>query len=326
MYTSLSASGLMVSRIVLGTATFGVAPDTQSALGLIEAALAAGVTTVDTANSYGDQARFDRPGVPPWTLRPSAEALIGEALQGRRDMAVISTKVGEPIGDGTNDSGLGRTHILRSVERSLQRLRTDYLDMLVAHHPDPSTSPSEWLRTMDDLIQQGVIRHYGISNFEEWQLRDVLAECLRHGYTRPVCMHVKYSLARRRAEAEVLPASRHAEIDVIAYAPLAGGLLTDRSSQSELAGDTRWGGAAYTEADLDLSRRLQARAREWGVRASDLAIAWVLAQPGVACTVIGPETVQQLEHAVAAQALALPPDRLALVGSLSSTAQADWNE
>ncbi len=138
-YARLGRSGMSVSRIALGTATFGVAPQEEEAIKLVHAALDLGVTYFDCANTYGDQARFNRPGAPPHDQRRSAEEILGTALAGKRHKVIISSKVMEPVGDGPNDRGLSRRHIIQQVERSLARLKTDYIDLYYMHHPDPTT-------------------------------------------------------------------------------------------------------------------------------------------------------------------------------------------
>src|SRR5882757_2787055 len=173
-WTVLSGSGVRASRLALGTAAFGVAPTKAAAQDLVGAALDGGINFIDTANSYGNQPRFDRAGSPAAGERESAEEIVGAALGARRSDIILTSKVSEPVGTGPNDSGLSRTHITRMVERSLSRLRTDYLDIYYAHHPDPTTDIAEVLFTFDDLIRQGKIRYYALSTFGGWQLAEAV--------------------------------------------------------------------------------------------------------------------------------------------------------
>ena len=167
------SADITLSRLTLGTATFGVAPGADDVRSLIDAALDAGVTVIDTASSYGDQPRFDRPGAPAAPDRVSAEELIGRTLGPRRDRVVVCTKVGERIFDGPDGHGLGRTHVRAALARSLRRLRTDHVDILHAHHPDPSVPVDDLLATFSELIAEGTILHYGISTYSAAQATSV---------------------------------------------------------------------------------------------------------------------------------------------------------
>jgi 1-deoxyxylulose-5-phosphate synthase len=169
-YALLGPTGVKVSRICLGTATFGVAPSAQDADRLVGAALDLGINFVDTADVYGNMPVFDRPGAPPATDREPAEFILGRAITGRRDDLMIATKSHGAIGPGVNDRGLSRLHIIRQVETSLNRLRTDYIDLYYAHNPDPDTPLEQTLAVYDDLIRQGKIRYVALSNHPAWQV------------------------------------------------------------------------------------------------------------------------------------------------------------
>ncbi|MTD55674.1 aldo/keto reductase [Amycolatopsis pithecellobii] len=299
-YTVLDRSGLRVSRLGLGTATFGLAPDATVARRMVDAALDAGINYIDTANSYGNQARFDRAGLPAAGQRESAEEIVGAALGKRRDEIVLASKVGEPIGAGPNDRGLSRTHITRMLERSLRRLRTDFLDVYYAHHPDPDTDTAELLSTFDDLIRQGKIRHYALSTYDGWQLTEALLVAANNGIRRPVCHQTRYSLAKRWVEQEVLPAARHFDVPTAVFSPLAGGLFAAGTAGRPYAGDARWGGAAFSEQERDLAGKVAELAHGWGIPSSSAALAWLLAKPGIATAIVGPETVEELAQLVPA--------------------------
>lgn len=319
-YRTLSGSALQVSALSLGTATFGVAPDPREAVRLVEIALDHGINVVDTANSYGNQARFDRVGLPPAAERESAEEIVGHALRGRRENVVLCTKVSEVVGDGPDDRGLGRRHVMRAVERSLMRLQTDYIDVYYAHHPDPGTPVEEWLTTFGDLIEQGKIRSYAISNFGGWQIAEAVLTADRLGVPRPLCHQSRYSLAHRSIESEVLPATRHCSLDTTVFGPLAGGLLTGFAEARRYSGNARWGGPGFTASERDLAQRFTALARSWDCSPTHLALAWVLAQPGIVSAIVGPESVGELDELVGAVELALTPERCADVTALTNVA------
>lgn len=312
-----------MSTLALGTAVFGVAPREEDAAELVRVAVDAGINFIDTANSYGNQARFDRDGIPDWTKRRSAEEIVGEAIEDYRDEIILASKVSEPIGNGPNDGGfltgggLSRTHIMRNIERSLDRLRTDHIDIYYAHHPDPLTDIEETLRTFGDLVQQGMITYYALSTYDGWQLTEAMATADRLGLPKPICHQTRYSLAKRWVETEVLPATNRAKLGTVAYGPLAGGLLTEGGSEREHAGDARWGGSRFTQAEIDLSRRLTKLAAEWKVPPAHIALAWVLAQPGISSAIVGPETVSELADLIPAMQLTLTPNQLEILDDIS---------
>lgn len=303
----LGGTGVRVSPISLGTGTFGAGPLADDAVDLVHRALDLGVNFLDCANSYGNQSRFDRVGAPPAAERESAEEILGRALVGRRDEAVVTSKVMEPVGPGINDRGLSRRHIHQQVEESLRRLRTDYIDVYFAHHPDPDTALPETLRAFDDLVRAGKIRYWALSNYPAWQMVQVLWLCDRMGLNPPVCQQVPYNLVNRKIEAELVPACAEFDIPVAAYSPLASGLLAGRESRNRpVAGTRRFGGDGTWPAEqVAVADRAEALAETWGVAPSQVALAWLLLQPTVASVVIGSERPASLEAAVAAASLEL---------------------
>ena len=205
-YSILGSTGISVSRIALGTATFGVAPTAEHTDRLVGEALDLGINFVDTADVYGNMPVFDRPGAPAAADREPAEQLIGRALRGRRDEVVIATKSNGIVGHGVNDRGLSRRHIIRQVETSLRRLETDYIDLYYAHDPDPHTPLEQTLAAYDDLIRQGKIRYVGLSNHPAWQVTRALWIADDRRLNAPVAVQVKYNLIDRAAERELAPA------------------------------------------------------------------------------------------------------------------------
>jgi 1-deoxyxylulose-5-phosphate synthase len=309
-YEVIGGSGLLVSRLSLGTAVFGVAPAASEATDLVSRALELGINVIDTANTYGNQARFDREGLPPAAQRASAEELVGAAIAGRRDELVVCTKVRVPISAAPNDSGLSRSHVLRMIDRSLRRLGTDYVDIYYAHHPDPTTDISEVLATFEDLIRAGKIRYYGLSNYSGWQLAEASLLADKLGIRRPVVHQAEYSLAKRRIETEIRPASRHFGIGTTAFSPLAGGLLTGAVT-GRPTGSARWGGPGFGEHEVALADRFARLAREWGHEPRQVALAWVLSRPGLTSAIIGPESIPELDALAPAADLDLDAGQLA---------------
>lgn len=324
-WSVLSGSGVRVSRLALGTATFGVAPAKAEARRLIDAALDSGVNFIDTANSYGNQSRFDRAGAPDAARRESAEEIVGAALGARRGEVILSSKVSEPVGSGPNDYGLGRPHVIRMLERSLTRLRTDYLDVYYAHHPDPDTDIAEVLFTFDDLIRQGKIRYYALSTFDGWQLTEAILTAEKLGLRPPVCQQTRYSLAKRWVEQEVLPAARRFGLSTMVFSPLGGGLFADGTKDRAYAGDARWGGQGFTDNESALAARVAKFGAEWGQSSSAIALAWLLAKPGISSAIVGPESVAELAQLLPAADLALTEAQVGDLDALVAPQPVLWS-
>ena len=314
-YRLLGRSGVRVSTLCLGTAFFGIAPREAEAPALVGRALDLGINFVDTANSYGNQARFDRAGIPPAAERPSSEELVGRALHGRRHQVVVATKVQEKMGPGPNDGGpegggLTRRHIMAQCEQSLRRLGTDYVDVYYAHHPDPTTPLDQTLRAFDDLVRQGKVRYPALSNFPAWQTVRAAWLCDRLGLDPPVATEVRYNLLDRQIERELIPACADLGLGITCFSPLAEGLLTGRYRP----GTAPEGGAAslrhppghsFPEGRLRAAGQVAALAAQWGQHPARVSLAWLLARPGVTSAIVGPETAAQLEELAPAADLAL---------------------
>lgn len=317
-YHLLGPTGVHVSRICLGTATFGVAPLEEDATSLVHRAIDLGINFFDTANSYGNQARFDRPGAPPAEQRKSAEELLGNALKGRRHEVVVASKVMEPVGRGPNDRGLSRLHILQQVEHSLRRLQTDYIDIYYAHHPDPSTPIEQTVRAFDDLIRQGKIRYWALSTYPAWQVMEALWTADRFGCYAPVALQMRYNLAHREVEREIIPVCLRMGLALNVFSPLGGGLLAGPSViHRSYAGSRRWGGSSFSKQELAVADRLNQLANQWGMQPAHLALAWLWSRPAVTAAIIGPESISELEASVAALELQLSGEQLAEVDSIS---------
>ena len=317
-YSVLGPTGIRVSKICLGTATFGVAPSSQDADGVVGAALDLGINFCDTADVYGSTSTFDRPGALPAAERESAEEILGRALTGRRDDVVLATKSGERRFDP--DAGLSRRFVIQRVEQSLRRLRTDRIDLYYAHFPDPNTPLEQTLAVYDDLIRQGKLRYVALSNHPAWQVTEALwiADDRRLA-SAPVAAQVRYSLLDRSAEKELAAACVRFGLSIVPFAPLHGGLLADlKVLDRPVAGDKRYGGRGFSEAEIGVARELDRLAREWGLGMQQVSLAWLLSRPAVASVIVGAESVDELRANALAVDVELTTDQVDAVSALTA--------
>ncbi|GAA3558168.1 aldo/keto reductase [Microlunatus spumicola] len=317
-YSLLGPTGVRVSRICLGTATFGVAPSAQDADRLVGAAVDLGINFVDTADVYGNMPVFDRPGAPPAAEREPAERILGRALRGRREQMVVATKANGVVGLDVNDRGLSRRHIVRQVEASLRRLETDHIDLHYAHDPDPDTPIEQTLAAYDDLVRQGKVRYVGLSNHPAWQVVQALWTADDRRLQAPVAAQVKYNLVDRAAERELAPACTRFGLSIVPYAPLHGGLLADLGVlDREVSGDQRFGAAGFGAAEIALAREVDRLSRDWGLAPYQVSLAWLLARPAVASVIVGAETVDELTANATAADVRLEPEQLDALTALA---------
>jgi aryl-alcohol dehydrogenase-like predicted oxidoreductase len=286
-YVSLGNSGLLVSVVGLGCNNFGGRLDLAGTRAVVDAAIDAGITLFDTAESYGGGG--------------GSEEQLGELLEGRRDQVVLATKFGHQHSDmgygrAAGAKG-GRGYIRRAVEHSLRRLRTDYIDLYQMHTPDPHTPIAETLGALSELVAEGKVRYIGNSNFAGWRIAEAASVAERGGLVPFVSAQNHWSLLERAAEAEVVPASRHFGVGVLPYFPLANGLLTGKIRRGQPAREgTRLAGrdGYVTEAKLDIVEALA----EWGkvhdVSLLTVAIGCLAAQPGCASVIAGAMTAEQV--------------------------------
>ncbi len=317
-YVPLGPTGVKVSRICLGTATFGVAPNERDAGRVVHAALDLGINFFDTANVYGHMPTFDRAGAPPASERQPAELILGRALAGRRDEVVVATKSREVVGPGVNDRGLSRRHIIQQVENSLARLGTDYIDLYYAHAPDADTALEQTLSTYDDLVRQGKLRYVALSNYPAWQVTQALWIADDRRLHAPVCVQVKYNLIDRAAERELAPACVEFGLSLVPYAPLHGGLLAGMGVlEREVQGDMRFSGPGFSDAELRVGRAIEMRSEEWGLRPHQISLAWLLSRPAVASAIVGAETVDEITANASAADVVLENAQLDALTALS---------
>jgi aryl-alcohol dehydrogenase-like predicted oxidoreductase len=328
-YAILGNTGMRVSRVVLGTATFGIAPLEGEAPALVDRALELGINFFNTATHYGNRKRWDRPGVPPAEQRKSSEEILGNALKGHRNDVIIATKVGMDVGDGVNDGGgpkgggLSRYHIMQRVEMSLRRLQTDHIDVYYAQTPDRITPLEDTLRAFDDLVRQGKVRYFGLSNHAGWKMVEAMWACQRLGLNMPIGQEVQYSLVRRESEHDVIPVSLEFGQTITAFSALGGGLLTgmDTLQHRSIAtlGGQRWRlgeGPGFSAEELTAAEKLDALSKEWEVSAAQLALAWLLTRPAVTSALVGPETMAELEENAAAADVSLSSDQVEALDAL----------
>ena len=284
-FRRLGQSGLTVSTIGLGGNNFGLKLDLDASRAVVDSALDEGITLIDTSDSYG-----------------ASEEILGEVLDGRRDDVVIATKFGSDVrgGNGADFGARGsRRYIRRAVERSLRRLRTDWIDLYQMHVPDPATPIEETLSALDDLVHEGKVRYIGHSNFTAWATADADWIARSKGYERFVSAQNEYSLMRRGVEAELLPACEHYGLGFLPYFPLFSGLLTGKYRRGEPPPEGSryhvWGlGKRLSDDRFDVVEKLEAYAAEHGVALLDVAIGYLAAQPAVASVIAGATTPEQV--------------------------------
>lgn len=315
-YRQLGRSGLTVSALAMGTFSFGGRGDfgmvgaqgVEEARALIDTCLDHGITLIDTANMYST-------GL--------AEEILGQALEGRRDRVLISSKARMRIGEGPNDEGASRWHLIRECERSLKRLRSDHIDIYHIHEWDGLTPVEETMEALDTLTRQGKIRYAGCSNYTGWQLSKSLAAADRHNLKRFVTQQIHYTVEAREAEYELLPISVDQGLGVTIWSPLAAGLLSGRHGRAGFAEGSRQA-RGWTEPPIrdwdrlwDIVDVLKAIAAEHEVEAAQVALAWLLTRPAVASLVTGAETPAQLENNLRALSLTLSAEDLARIDAVS---------
>jgi aryl-alcohol dehydrogenase (NADP+) len=311
-HLNLGRSGLKVSRLCLGTMTYGTPAWRPWVLSeadsrpFIRRALELGITFFDTADMYSQ-------GV--------SEEIVGRAVRdfARRDQVVIATKAFFPMGDGPNDRGLSRTHLLEAIDGSLRRLGTDHVDLYQIHRWDPDTPIEETLEALHDIVKAGKARYIGASSMYAWQFARALHLADRHGWTRFVSMQNHYNLIYREEEREMLPLCRFEGIGVIPWSPLARGFLAGNRRRED------WGDTAraktddygqklyYSEADFTDAARVAEVAAARGVKPIQIALAWVVARPGITSPIIGASRLEHLDDAVAALDIALSDDERRLL-------------
>jgi aryl-alcohol dehydrogenase-like predicted oxidoreductase len=300
----LGREGPDVSVVGLGCNNFGMRVDLDGTRAVVDAALDSGVTLLDTADIYGNKG--------------GSETFLGEVLEGRRERVVLATKFGGDMGDGTEARG-SRAYIRKAIEGSLQRLRTDYVDLYQYHTPDHVTPFEETFGALDELVREGKVRYVGHSNLDAAQIEEVDALARDHGWARPVSAQNQYSLLRREAEAELLPTCARLGLGVLPYFPLASGLLTGKYKRGQPRPEgTRLADRddVFTEEKFDRLEALERYAEERGVTLLQVAIAGLLAEPAIASVIAGATKPEQVRANVEASEWEPSPEDVAALKAL----------
>jgi 1-deoxyxylulose-5-phosphate synthase len=307
-HVELGRTGVYVSRLCIGTMTFGVQTDERSAHAILDAAAEAGVTMIDTADGYPLGGSIDTVG--------GTEEIIGRWLQGRRDDYIVATKCNAAMGRRRFQRGLSRRHVFDAVDGSLRRLQTDYLDLLQLHSYDTFTPIEETLWALDDLVHLGKVRYIGCSNFLAYQIARGLGISAARHWAPFVSAQHRYNLLYRQIEPEVLRLCAEDHLGVLGYSPLGGGFLTGKHERGAPSEGTRFtlGSAAdlfqrryWNDAKFDTLDELGALAAESGIALSTLAVAWVLANPVITSVIVGASRPDQLTDAFKALDVELDP-------------------
>jgi aryl-alcohol dehydrogenase-like predicted oxidoreductase len=310
-YRRLGSGGLKVSPLCLGTMLFGGATEEAEAARIAGAARDAGVNFIDTANVY---------------TGGRSEEITGRVVRGARDWWVVATKIANPVGRGPNDGGLSRRHCFDATEASLRRLRLEAVDILYLHKEDHATPLAETVRALADLVGQGKILHFGVSNHRAWRVAEICRLCDEMGIDRPVASQPLYNALNRQVEVEHLPACAHFGLGVVPYSPLARGVLTAKyASQDAPATDSRAGRAdkrmmetEFRAESLGIAQALRGHAEARGVTPGQFALAWVLHNRLVTGAVVGPRTLTQWEENLGALGCRITAEDEALVDRLVS--------
>lgn len=310
-YRQLGRSGVMVSALGLGGNTFGRTCDVQTTAAIVHRALDLGINHFDTADSYGGT---------------RSEVYLGAALRGRRYDAIIATKTGYPVGSGPNSDGLSRRRIIASCEASLRRLGTDYVDVFYLHRPDPQTDIEESLGALDGLVRQGKVRYAACSNYTGWEIARLCERAAAHGWAVPILTQSRYSMLFRETAHEIAPAALAYDMGIVPYSPLAGGLLTGkyRSAEAVEPGTRAWNNPNFapllSDDVLQVVSDLRAFAERYNRTIGDLAIAWLLNQPGVCSVITGVTSPEQVDTNARAIGWMLDEVELAEIGGILAAA------
>ncbi len=307
-YRTLGRTGVKVSPLCLGTMNFGGPTSEEDSIRIVHAALDAGINFLDTANVYTGGA---------------SERITGKALAGQRDKVVLATKVYSRMGDGPNDMGLSRYHIMQACEDSLRRLNTDHIDLYQLHRPDPSIPQDETLRALDDLVRQGKVRYIGTSTFPAWMIVEAVHVSERQGLNRFVSEQPPYNLLDRRIENEVVPVCQRYGLAILPWSPLGGGVLAGKYPPGKRPEDgSRLATLSFyqdriTDRARKVAQEMAQVAADAGMSLPQLAQLWVKDQPGVTAPIIGPRTMEHLETALSIADRALTADVAARLDELN---------
>ncbi|MFX0092160.1 MAG: aldo/keto reductase [Candidatus Hodarchaeota archaeon] len=320
-FRNLGRTGVKVSVLCLGCMNFGGRTNEMDSIEIIKDALDVGINFIDTANVYGhdpDNYQFGR---------GRSEQIVGKALKemGHREQVILATKVHFPISKDPNAQGNSRRHIIDQCTASLKRLQTEYIDLYQLHHPSSEIPIDETLRALDDLIHRGWVHYIGTSTFAAWQLVESLWVSKEYGLNRFISEQPVYHLLDRRIERELVPMAQTYGIALMTWSPLAGGFLTGRYRRNEPIPpgsryDVFWKSSAmsqFTDKAFDIVEEVERLSTEKGCSPAQLALAWVLHQPGITSVIIGPRTREQLEDCLGALEISLNKNDLEYLDNLA---------
>ena len=286
-YRTFGRTGVKVTPLCLGCMNFGGPTGEEESIQIINRALDAGFNFIDTSNSYN---------------AGGSEKIVGKALKenGKRDQVVLATKVYNKAGEGPNDWGGSRYHLIKACEDSLRRLQTDHIDLYQLHRPVLDVPQDETLRAFDDLIQAGKVVYIGSSTFPAWMVMEAQATSEKYNLARYVSEQPPYNLVDRRIENELIPLAQKYNLAILPWSPLGGGILAGRYENGipEDSRAGRWGGTMrdrVTDQAVEVAKQVGQIAKEHGLTSAQMALLWVKDQPGVTSPIIGPRTMQQLE-------------------------------
>lgn len=309
-YRTLGRTGVQVSSLCLGTMSFGGDADEATAAAMFNRCREAGINFFDCANVYN---------------RGRSEEILGRLIAeaGCREEVIITSKVSFPMTPDVNGRGASRRHIMRQIEGSLRRLRTEWIDLYFIHGQDPKTPMDETLRALDDLVRQGKILYAGVSNWAAWQIAKALGISALRNIVRFECIQPMYNLVKRQAEVEILPLAQSEQLGVITYSPLGGGLLSgkygvERRPEAGRLTTNKLYQARYGDPlNYEVAERLTTYAAAHGHHPATLAVAWVMSHPAVTAAIIGARNLEQLEPSLKAAELAMTPELRAELSALS---------
>jgi aryl-alcohol dehydrogenase-like predicted oxidoreductase len=313
-YRKLGRSGLKVSPLCLGTMQFGWSADHATAFDVMDAFIASGANFIDTADIYSAWIPGNHGG--------ESETIIGRWLKerGNRHLVVLATKFNGRMWEGPNGDGVSRGHMMRSVEESLRRLQTDYIDLYQTHWPHYDTPQEETLRALDDLVKAGKLRYIGCSNEPAWRLMKALAYSDCHNLTRFISSQPPYSLVRRaNFEREHEAACLDQGVGVIPYSPLQAGFLTGKYRRGSTPSSVRAEGLKkyFTERNYALIDLLEERGRAYNASVAQMALAWMLQRPAITAPIVGANNVEQLNELLASLEVNLSPEDVQAIDQAS---------
>lgn len=308
-YRLLGRTGVKVSPVCLGTMMFGGQTTESDSIAIIHKATDLGINFIDTANMYN---------------AGESEVVVGKGIADRRDKVFLATKGRQKMGDGPNEMGGSRLHLMSELDASLKRLNVDHIDLYYYHAPHEETAIEETLRAMDDMVRSGKVRYIACSNFRAWRLCEALWTSDKLNLDRFSCVQPLYNIVNRDIEVELLPLCHEHQIGVVSYSPLARGVLTGKYKPGEKPAegtrasrnDPRMMQAEWREASLDVAAEIVGHCEKQGVAPTQFALAWCLANPILTAVIVGPRTMAQFDDNIGCLEVAITGDDEAFVNSL----------